>query len=191
MHCACGFDQFVDRVRRSVVHDAPRWFVVARGVSTIGLGCTPLGTAGVGDAALWGRANVNVYQGQVQKRCKSCARLRAEKPIGGGAVVAGWVAGSTVLLLMSDIVDAACAFVQFRGQGSAIESPVVIVEEDLPEDVIEAVETTTQLPLGAVVARYVYRAAIPSTLSGEYRVLLLDRCLNVTTPVMTIIREAV
>lgn len=190
MRCACGYNLFVDRVRRSVVHDAPRWFIVSRGVSTIGLGFTPLGTAGVGDAELWGRANVDVYQGRVQKRCKSCARLRAEKPIGGGAVVGGWVAGDTILLLMSDVVDAACAFVQFRGQGMAIESPVVIVEEDLPQGVLDAVETTTQLPLGAVVARYVYRAEIPSTLSGEYRVLLLDRCLNVTTPVMTITREA-
>jgi hypothetical protein len=181
MRCACGYTGFADRVRRRVARDEPRWVLVSRGQVSGGLGFVPLGTSGTPGATLWGRVDIDLYEGTLETRCTSCDRLRSEKPVGGGASLAGWVTGTHVFVLMSDIADTACARLELRGDGVAHDLEIAVVEEDAPEGLVGTIETTTALPFGAVVADVVYRAPLPAGLHGEYRLYLVDRCMRTRT----------
>lgn len=184
MRCACGHTLFAARLRRGVVPNVPRWLVVGRGEKPTGLGAVPMGTAPVPDETLWGRVDVDLNVGTLETRCRSCARLRHERRVGGGTLIARWRLGQQIFLLMSDVVDAGCVTAQFRGHTSTRSVPVV-VETEVPQEPVEVEteESTTTLPQGAVIGDIVYRVDAPLDLSGEFRLVLIDACLKVTTPV--------
>lgn len=187
MRCACGHSQFIARLRRTKLFEQPRWRIVARGSVTGGLGYTPLGTTGGAASVLYGRVDVDINVGALSTCCRACGRLRHERPVGGGAVVGTWRAGETVYLLMSDTIDVTCVRAQFR-EGTQIRDAEVRIVDQEPAALPEGVEeTSTVLPRGAIVGDTVYAIEVPNGLSGEVRLILIDRCLKVQETVGTFV----
>lgn len=187
MRCACGYNQFVNRVHTTVEQESSRWFLLSEGEAGGGLGYVPLGAAGMAGAKLYGRVEVDVYLGELETACKACGRVRHTREVGGGVPIATWKTGRDFYLAMASVVDPSCARIQLRGQGRAFEYALEVVDTRIPQGTIVPVETATELPYGAVIGETVYHALLPDDLSaGEYRVLLVDRCLRITRYITSI-----
>lgn len=186
--CACGYTKFATRVERAVETLANRW----RPVPVLGgLGSSPLGVTLATGQQGWGRFTLPVVRGVASTYCMSCRRPRRGIPVGGGTVMASYADGGAVYAVMTDVVQPSCVSAQFTlVNGESYPSLVQVLDDALPALVGSPLEVREAMPQGAIAADRLYRIPVPSVRdAGLYRVVLIDKCLELKQSLGSLILE--
>lgn len=186
--CTCGYETLAIRTEVTRSEPVARWLAFHPQLEGPGV-------------LTYGKKTLSVLSGIRQSYCTSCSRARGDGiAVGGGTVVEARIASGEVFALMTDIVDPACMEARFVGEGRVYAGIIEVEEtsedngvlppevwtlfEELYEPAVNEEGEPPDEPVGAPIARTVYRVAFPDSADpGIYRLLLRDRCLGVTQPI--------
>ena len=190
--CVCGFRRFKER-RVKTTSSVTRWmryldFPVG------GHGSAPHGTffgTGPGTSA-WGAFLATHRYTALEVSCESCGRIRRTERLGGLTVMGSYAADGVFYVVAADLFSTGCYSLRVTGPGGAYPaalrlSPFVAppIHAGTPE------ETADAPPPGAVAATIQLAAVLPEvTETGDYSIVLVDRCCGCETALATILLEA-
>lgn len=188
--CACGFTRFRDRIRKTE-ESVERWMFFEDPGG--GFGSTPFGTYfGAGSGTGWGLFTGTLRTTARETVCESCSRLRLTKTLGALAVFGVYADNGYIYVAASDLsFPATCYSIRFQGP-ETFEAPLSFFA-GLPSALLAPTPSTTAPtpPPGASTVNALLRGPVPEVvITGEYDVILVDRCCGCETPVATVTLEA-
>ncbi len=189
--CTCGYTKFRQR-KTHLVEDVQRWMLFDDTAVGGGFGSTPFGTYfGAGSSGNWGLFDASHHITTFDVSCENCGRVRISKNLGGITVMASYVSGGVFYIVAGDVENTACYSLRLDGPTTSYVVGIVREIAVLPPIAATAPVITTPTPPSTDVIDTLLSAVLPEVAeTGEYTVVLVDRCGDVEIPMVTISLEA-
>lgn len=175
--CVCGFRLFNEK-SESAPSVVQRWLRYSS-YPVGGMGSSPLGTLlGIGDPlgeyTTWAQVNTTLIETVVTAYCKACHRERATAFYFGMGVLGAYTDAGRLYIVVTDTVDAANNYVEFRGPVLLTRDLTVSPTPPLPLVVDPVITTSPDTPPRELRADSALTCLLPGT-AGTYEAHLLNR----------------